>query len=121
MSAAAELPDWAALLTSLFVLVGAGLTLIGAVGLLRFKSFYDRVHAPTLGTTLGMVCIVIASVIFFSATQSRLAVHELLIAIFITVTAPVTLMLLVRAALFRDHAEKSIKDLEADTASGKED
>lgn len=113
MNAAADLPAWAALLTALLVLVGSGLTLTGAVGLLRLKTFYERVHAPTLGSTLGMVCIVLASAIFFSVTQTRLAVHELLIVIFVTVTTPVTLMLLVRAALFRDQAKKNIEDLEA--------
>ena len=53
MNPAIGLPAWAALLTALLVLLGAGLTLIGAVGLLRMKTFYQRVHAPTLGTTLG--------------------------------------------------------------------
>lgn len=113
MNAATDLPDWLALLTALLVLAGSALTLIGAVGLLRLKSFYERVHAPTLGSTLGMVCIVLASAIFFSATQTRLAVHELLIVIFVTITTPVTLMLLVRAALFRDHAKRNIQELES--------
>ena len=53
---------WTAILTSVLVLLGAGLTLIGSLGLLRFKSFYERVHAPTLGTTLGAGAILIASV-----------------------------------------------------------
>jgi multicomponent K+:H+ antiporter subunit G len=87
------------------VLVGAGLTLVGALGLLRLDSFYQRVHAPTLGTTLGAGFILIASMLFFSVVQSRPVVHEVLIAIFVTVTTPVTLMLLVRAALSRDIQE----------------
>ena len=51
MTAAGTLPAWAALLTALLVLVGAAVTLIGALGLLRLGTFYARVHAPTLGTT----------------------------------------------------------------------
>ena len=53
MTHGGELPAWAALLTALFVIAGASLTLIGSLGLLRLGNFFQRVHAPTLGTTLG--------------------------------------------------------------------
>ncbi len=105
MSPATALPQWAALLTAAFVLLGAGLTLIGAVGLLRLKEFYQRVHAPTLGTTLGAAFILAGSIVCFSVLQTRPVIHEILIAVFITITTPVTLMLLVRAALSRDSHE----------------
>lgn len=107
MSHAEELPGWAALLTALLVLLGAGLTMTGAIGLVRFRSFYQRVHAPTLGTTLGTGCVVIGSMLFFSVLGARLAIHEVLIGVFMTMTTPVTLILLARAALFRDRAEGS--------------
>ncbi|GEP07321.1 monovalent cation/H(+) antiporter subunit G [Methylobacterium oxalidis] len=105
MSEAAELPAWAALLTATLVLIGAVVTLIGSIGLLRLESFYERAHAPTLGTTLGTGCIVVASMVYFSVLQTRPVMHELLITIFVAVTTPVTLMLLVRAALYRDRSE----------------
>jgi multicomponent K+:H+ antiporter subunit G len=105
MMHAAALPAWAALLTGLLVLLGAGLTLTGALGLLRLGTFYERVHAPTLGTTLGAGAILVASMVCFSVLQTRPVLHELLIAVFITATTPVTLMLLVRAALQRDTLE----------------
>jgi multicomponent K+:H+ antiporter subunit G len=92
----------AAILTSVLVLSGAGLTLLGAIGLLRFDSFYARVHAPTLGTTLGAGGILLGSMLYFSVTGSRPVVHEVLIAAAMTVTTPVTLMVLVAAALGRD-------------------
>ncbi|GGG48284.1 monovalent cation/H(+) antiporter subunit G [Chelatococcus composti] len=107
MSHAAELPVWAALLTSLLLLVGAGLTLLGAVGVLQFRSFFERVHAPTLGTSWGTGAIALASIVFFSSLGTRLVVHEVLIGVFITVTTPVTLMLLARAALHRERAEEN--------------
>ncbi len=107
MTHAADLPAWAALPVALLLLVGAGLTFTGALGLLRLGSFYERVHAPTLGTTLGTGCVLIASMIVFSALQTRLVLHEVLIAAFVTVTTPVTLLLLVRAALYRDRREGS--------------
>ena len=105
MNAAAELPPVVALATALFVVLGAALALIGSVGLLRLKNFYERVHAPTLGTTLGTGFVLIASMTMFSALELRPVLHEILIAIFTTVTTPVTFVLLVRAALHRDFAE----------------
>lgn len=107
MTEASDMPVWAALLTAVFVLSGASLALIGSVGLWRIKSFYARAHAPTLGSTLGVGSILIASIIYFTVLQTRPAVHEVLIALFVTVTTPVTLMLLVRAALHRDRARGS--------------
>lgn len=107
MSEATELPAWAAILTAMLVLAGAAVTLVGSVGLLRFRRFYERVHAPTLGATFGTGCILVASMIYFSVLESRPVVHELLITIFAFVTTPVTLMLLVRAALFRDRSENT--------------
>ena len=107
MNGIAALPEWAAILTASLVLAGAAITLIGSLGLLRLKSFYERLHAPTLGTTLGTGCIVLASMIYFSVLQTRPVLHEILIAVFVTVTTPVTLMVLVRAALFRDRVERA--------------
>ena len=107
MTHASDLPAWAATLTALLVLLGAGLTLLGAVGTLRFGSFFERVHAPTLGTSWGTGAILLASIVCFSVLGSRPFLHEILIGAFITVTTPVTLMLLARAALYRDRAEGS--------------
>jgi len=101
----AELPPWAALLTAIFLFAGAGFALTGSLGLLRLGSFYERVHAPTLGSTLGTGCILAASMLFFSVQQSRPVLHEVLIAAFTLITTPITLMVLVRAALFRDRSE----------------
>ena len=105
MIEAAELPAWAAIVTALLVLAGASLALIGSIGLLRLKSFYERVHPPTMGTTLGTGLVLIGSMVFFTVLESRLVVHEILIGVFMTFTTPVTYMLLVRAAMHRDRAE----------------
>lgn len=103
---AAELPWFAAVPVALLLLAGAGLTLVGSLGLLRLRSFYERLHAPTLGTSYGMGCILLASMIFFSVLQTRLVVHEIVIGVFVVLTTPVTLMLVARAALHRDRLEK---------------
>jgi multicomponent K+:H+ antiporter subunit G len=107
MNEVAELPTWAAILTATLLVIGAAITLIGSLGLLRLGSFYERVHAPTLGTTLGTGCVAIASAIYFTVLETRPVLHELLITVFVTVTTPVTLMILVRAALFRDRSENA--------------
>lgn len=105
----ADLPVWAALLTGSLVFLGSSLALIGSIGLLRLKSFYQRLHGPTLGTTLGTGAILIGSMIYFSVLQTRPILHEILIAVFVTVTTPVTFILLVRAARHRtaDHESGS--------------
>jgi multicomponent K+:H+ antiporter subunit G len=107
MNPAAELPPWAAIVTAALLFLGAATTLVGSLGLLRLKSFYDRVHAPTLGTTLGTGCIALASMIYFSVLQTRPVLHEILIVVFVSATTPVTLMILVRAAMLRDRWENA--------------
>ena len=107
MIQAPDLPAWAALLVAFLVLAGAAITLIGSLGLLRMRTFYQRLHPPTLGSTLGVALIIAASILCFSVLRSRLSVHELLIGIFVTLTTPVTFMLLARAALYRDRSEKA--------------
>lgn len=107
MNHLADLPLWAAWFIAAFLFIGASLTLIGSFGLYRLRSFYDRIHAPTLGTSWGTAAIVLASIICFSVLQSRPVLHEILIGIFVTITTPVTLMLLGRAALYRDRSENN--------------
>jgi len=107
MNQAADLPEWAALLVAVFLVIGAGLTLIGSFGLYRLRSFYDRIHAPTLGTSWGTAGIVIASILYFSMMEAQFVLHQLLIGAFVTVTTPVTFILLSRAALYRDRAKNS--------------
>jgi len=107
--AATELPLWTAIAVACFLLLGASLTLIGAIGFLRLPTFYDRLHAPTLGASWGIGGVMIASMLFFSATTGRAVLHEVLIGIFVTVTTPVTFMLLARAALYRDRMENNDK------------
>ena len=101
------LPLWAAITIAALVVLGSSLTLLGAIGLLRIKSFYDRLHAPTLGTSWGTASIMLASMLMFSLIEGRPVLHELLIGGFFMVTTPVTLILIGRAALHRDRAEGS--------------
>jgi multicomponent K+:H+ antiporter subunit G len=87
----------------ILVVLGAFLAFSGALGLLRLKTFYERVHPPTMGTTLGTGLVLVASMLYFTTTESRPVLHEVLIGLFMTLSTPVTYMLLVRAALHRDN------------------
>ena len=102
MSGIAHLPDWAALVVALLLFLGASVILIGALGLLRLRTFYQRIHGPAIVVTLGAGCILLASMVYFTAAQSRMVVHEVIIAGFILMTAPLVSMLVMRAAVYRD-------------------
>lgn len=95
-------PAWVALPVSLLLLLGGAVILIGALGLLRLPTFYQRIHGPAITITLGAGCVLIASMAYFTWAQSRPAVHELLITAFVFLTAPVVSMLVMRAAVHRD-------------------
>jgi len=92
-------------LAGILIVAGALLVVAGALGLLTLKTFYDRVHPPTMGTTLGTGLMLAGSMLYFSVLDARPVLHEALIGIFMTLSTPVTYMLLVRAALHRDRAE----------------
>ena len=108
----AALPLAIAVPVALLVLAGAAMALIGSFGLLRMRTFYERVHPPTLGTTLGVACTLAASMLLFSVLESRPVLHEIAIAVFVLVTTPVTYMLLVRAAIRREPSARGSSDVQ---------
>lgn len=86
---------------SALILLGALFALLGSVGLARLPDFFTRLHGPTKATTLGVGAMVLASAIFFSATQPGFSLHEIAVMVFLFITAPVTAHLLAKAALHR--------------------
>lgn len=95
------LPLWADILIAVLVLAGAVIALLGSLGLLRLKTYFERVHAPSVIATLGCWCIMHGTLLYFSMQGGGLALHAVLIALFIAITVPVTTIFLMRAALFR--------------------
>lgn len=87
------------LLLSGLILIGACFTLVGSLGLIRLRDFYSRLHAPTKATTLGVGSLLIASAIFFSYQDEGLSLHEILVTLFLFITAPVGAHLMAKAAL----------------------
>lgn len=105
------LPLWAEIVVAVSLLASGALSLIGAIGLLRLRTFFQRMHPPALATTFGTWCVALAGGVYFSTLQSRWVLHAWLVAILLIITAPVTTTLLARAALFRKRAaEAGIRD-----------
>jgi multicomponent K+:H+ antiporter subunit G len=50
-------------LAALLVLAGALLAFIGSLGLVRMGTFFERVHPPTMGTTLGTALVLAGSLL----------------------------------------------------------
>jgi multicomponent K+:H+ antiporter subunit G len=87
------------ILLSLLILTGAIFTFIGSLGLARLQDFYTRLHGPTKATTLGVGCLLVASAIYFSVRDEGISLHEVLVTLFLFITAPVSAHLLAKAAL----------------------
>ena len=87
------------ILLSLLILTGALFTFVGSLGLARLRDFYTRLHGPTKATTLGVGCLLIASALFFSTRGDGVSLHEVLVTLFLFITAPVSAHLLAKAAL----------------------
>ena len=89
----------AEILVSFFLLTGSGFALVGSLGLARLPDFFTRLHGPTKATTLGIGGMLIASMIHFSSGNGQISLHELLVLLFLFMTAPVSAHLLAKAAL----------------------
>jgi len=92
------------LLIALFVCIGGIFILIGSIGLVRMPTLFMRLHGPTKATTMGIGSLLIASMVHFGSQGGGGSLHEILIALFIFITAPVSAYLIGRAAL---HLQRS--------------
>lgn len=94
-----ETAIWVEWVVAALLLVGSLFALIGSIGLWKLPDFYMRLHGPTKATTLGVGALVIGSLIYFSTRGEGLSLHELLITIFLFMTAPVSANMLAKAAM----------------------
>jgi len=94
-------PPLPEIVVALLLLASGGVVLIAALGLVRLPDFFLRMHAPALASTLAAWIVTFASLVHFSARGEGLALHVWLIIIVLSITAPVTTIVLARAALFR--------------------
>jgi multicomponent K+:H+ antiporter subunit G len=86
------------------IVAGAAFALIGSWGLAKLSDFFKRLHGPTKASTLGVGCVLVASMLYFSFRPGAdgASLHEVLITLFIFMTAPISAHLLVKAALVLD-------------------
>ena len=85
--------------TGFCLIVGAVFLLVGSIGLFRLPDFYMRLHGPTKASTLGLGAILMASILYFSFSGNGISTKEILIILFIFLTAPITAHMLAKAAL----------------------
>lgn len=93
---------WDALIAG-FLVLGGFFGLVGSYGLVKLPDPMTRLHAPTKATTLGVGGVLLASMLFFAIKLGHISAHELLITLFLFLTAPVSAHFLAKANLHRDH------------------
>ncbi len=93
MSFAAELT------ISVLLILGGLFILVGSIGLLRLKDLYVRLHAPTKATTLGLGGVLAGSMVYMFHIQGYASIKEILITLFLVITAPVTAHILAKVAM----------------------
>ena len=95
---------WIEAIVAMLLVASGLLAVTGALGLVRLREFFQRMHPPALANTLAAWCAAFASVVYFSALTSTLVLYPLVINVLLAITAPVTTVLLARAALLRKRA-----------------
>jgi multicomponent K+:H+ antiporter subunit G len=94
-------PLWAEVAVALLLVLSGVFVLISAFGFLRLPDFFLRMHPPALAYTLGSWSVTLAGVLYFSMLEGRPMLHPWLIIILLSISVPVTTLLLARVALFR--------------------
>ena len=100
-------PGWVELAVAVLLVASGVFVLISAIGFLRLPDFFLRLHPPALAYTFGSWCVTLAGILYFSMLEARPALHPWLIIILLSMTVPVTTVLLARVALFRRRAAGS--------------
>jgi multicomponent K+:H+ antiporter subunit G len=97
----AELFGWVEVVVALLLMLSGVFTLTAAVGIMRFQNFFQRMHPPALAFSFSSWCVTLATILYFSARREQLSLHAWLIIILLSITVPVTTILLARTELFR--------------------
>jgi multicomponent K+:H+ antiporter subunit G len=92
---------WTEFVVASMLIASGAIALVGGLGLLLLPDFFSRMHAPALASTFGTWLVTFASIVHFSVREGDLSLRVWLISILLSITAPVTVMMLARAALFR--------------------
>lgn len=96
-----SIPLWAEILVATLLLASALFTLVSAWGVVRLKDFFERLHPPALVVTWSAWCVSFATMLYFSLRSEQLDLRGWVLIILLSITVPITTVLLSRAALFR--------------------
>lgn len=100
----------AELLISLFLIVSGIFGFVGSYGMLKLRDPMSRMHAPTKATTLGVGGVLLASILHSIAIEHHLSMHELLITLFLFITAPITAHFIAKWHIHRHETPQSLPD-----------
>lgn len=93
------------------LLVMAGIFgLVGSFGLVKLQDRMARLHAPTKATTLGVGGSLIASMLYFDFIHGEFSFHELIVALFLFLTAPITTHFISKLHIHRHETPTSLPD-----------
>lgn len=92
---------WEIVISALMV-IGGVFGLVGSYGLVKLPDPMTRLHAPTKATTVGVGSVLIASMLYFAVFRDDLSLHELMITLFLFLTAPITAHFIAKANMHRD-------------------
>ncbi len=90
------------IIVSAFILIGSVFLFVGSFGLFKLPDTMRRLHGPTKATTLGIGALLIASILYFALLGQAFGIHEVLITLFLFLTAPVTAFMISKAHIFRN-------------------
>lgn len=79
--------------------IGSFFVLVGSFGLVKLSDFFKRLHGPTKASTLGVGSVLVAAMLHRYLVLDEVGVRELLITVFVFMTAPVSAHMLAKAAM----------------------
>lgn len=93
---------------SAVLVIGGIFGIVGSYGLAKLPDLMTRLHGPTKATTVGVGAVLIASMLFMLWELHEFSLHELMITLFLFLTAPITANFIAKSFLHRrrDEAEK---------------
>lgn len=100
---------------SALLVIGGIFGVVGSYGLLKLPQMMQRLHAPTKATTVGVGSALIASMLYFWVFEGKISWHELMITLFLFLTAPITANFIAKAQLHRAIKEEDLPPTGAGT------
>ncbi|MCR8645400.1 Na+/H+ antiporter subunit G [Paenibacillus sp. N1-5-1-14] len=83
---------------AVLILIGAIFGLISAIGIVRLPDVYTRSHAASKSSTLGVLCVLVGTLLYFLISEGFFSIRLILGIFFVFLTAPVAAHVISRAA-----------------------